>query len=399
MTTCTLCATAFGAFVAVSPFLSANAQAVRAPEPTTQTAQSFALTGGSDLIVTGGKAETVEYEGRKAVRLTTQSKEDVFAFLKEIQFQDGTIEADIAMKVTTPPGVRMPGFLGIAFRARTDGSHYDLFYLRPGNSHAEDQAMRNHSVQYVAAPGFDWYKLRREWPWIYESYADLQPEGWNKVKIEVHGRTAKLYVNGSENPSLIVNGLKGEDLHGSVALWGYPGEEAYFSNVKVHPAQAEAVNNGGRASGAWDVKFASDYGSFEGSMNLHGDGEVVTGTWSGAFGQDQEVNLFGKPVATAWSRGLLPASRIRFSVVPWTTVLYSFQPEVTMRVDRVEVTWDKSKSSWLLRITNGEEVIRRYCKVAKDADEQTLRSLVQKALQDEGYEPDPISMDVVRNSL
>jgi hypothetical protein len=90
---------------------------------------------------------------------------------------------------------------------------------------------------------------------------------------------------------------------------------------------------------------------------------------------------------------------MRFSVVPWTTVLYSFQPEVTMRVDRVEVTWDKSTSSWLLRITNGEEVIRRYCKAANDADEQTLRSMVQKALQDEGYEPDPISMDVVRNSL
>ena len=103
-------------------------------------------------------------------------------------------------------------------------------------------------------------------------------------------------------------------------------------------------------------------------------------------------------VATAWSRGLLPASRIRFSVVPWTTVFYSFQPEVAMRADRVEVTWDKSKSNWLLRIINGEEVIRRHCKIAKDADEQTLRSMVQKALQDEGYEPDPISIDVVRNS-
>ena len=77
---------------------------------------------------------------------------------------------------------------------------------------------------------------------------------------------------------------------------------------------------------------------------------------------------------------------------------YSFQPEVAMRADRVEVTWDKSKSNWLLRIISGEEVIRRYSKVAKDADEQTLRSMVQKALQDEGYEPDPISMDVVRNS-
>src|SRR6202453_546849 len=315
MTTCTLSATEFGkpiqvsgllhaagaVSVAISTFLSANAQTLRTPEPTTQMAQSFALTDANDLLVTGGKAETVEYQGRKAVRLTTQSKEDVFAFLrfsadKEIQFQDGTIEADIAMKVTTPPGVRMPGFVGIAFRARTDGSHYDLLYLRPGNSHAEDQAMRNHSVQYVAAPGFDWYKLRREWPWIYETYADLQPEGWNKVKIEVHGRTARLYLNGSENPSLIVNGLKGEDLAGSVALWGYPGEEAYFSNVNVIPAKAEAVTDGGEASGAWEVKFLSDYGSYEGSMNLHRGSEVVTGTWSGAFGQDQ-------PISGTWRNG------------------------------------------------------------------------------------------------
>ena len=70
-----------------------------------------------------------------------------------------------------------------------------------------------------------------------------------------------------------------------------------------------------------------------------------------------------------------------------------------MRADRVEVTWDKSKSDWLIRIISGEEVIRRHSKIAKDSDEQTLRSMVQKALQDEGYEPDPISIDVVRNSL
>ncbi len=118
--------------VAISTFLSANAQVLRTPEPTIQAAQSFALTDLNGLIVTGGKAETVEYQGRKAVRLTTQSNEDVFAFLKGIQIQDGTIEADVAMKVTTPPGVRMPGFIGIAFRARRDASHYELFYLGLG---------------------------------------------------------------------------------------------------------------------------------------------------------------------------------------------------------------------------------------------------------------------------
>jgi hypothetical protein len=74
----------------------------------------------------------------------------------------------------------------------------------------------------------------------------------------------------------------------------------------------------------------------------------------------------------------------------------SFRPEVAMRADRVEVTWDKSKSSWLVRITSGEEVIRRHCKIPKDSDEQRLRSMVQKALQDEGYEPDAASIDLVR---
>ncbi len=67
-----------------------------------------------------------------------------------------------------------------------------------------------------------------------------------------------------------------------------------------------------------------------------------------------------------------------------------------MRADRVEVTWDKSKSDWLVRITSGEEVIRRHCKIPKDSDDQRLRSMVQKALQDEGYEPDPIRIDLER---
>ncbi len=48
--------------VAISTFLSANAQVLRTPEPTIQAAQSFALTDLNGLIVTGGKAETVEYQ-------------------------------------------------------------------------------------------------------------------------------------------------------------------------------------------------------------------------------------------------------------------------------------------------------------------------------------------------
>jgi hypothetical protein len=289
------------AIVVATALAGGSVSAHTQPGPTrgsgSKGSQGFVLTDPNNLVITGGKAEIVEYQGRKALRLITQQQsQEVFAFLRGVHIQDGIIQADIAMKTTTPPGVRMPGFVGIAFRASADASQYDLFYLRPGNSHSEDQAMRNHSVQYVAAPGYDWYALRRNWPWLYESWADLLPEHWSTVKVEIHGRTAKLFVNAAENPSLIVNGLKGELLQGGIALWGYAGEEAYFSNVRVTPAEPQPVTNGSDASGSWSVEFATDYGKYAGTMELHREGDVLKGTWSGDFGKDQ-------PVSGTWRNG------------------------------------------------------------------------------------------------
>lgn len=264
-------------------------------------AQTFALSDTRDLVLLNVKADAVEYMGRKAVRLTKDTEKDGFALLRGTDFQDGTIEADMALKITTPPGVRMPGFVGIAFRARPDASRYELFYLRPGNSRSDDQAMRNHSVQYTSEPDFNWYKLRRQWPWVYEAYADLQTETWTKVRIEVKGRAAKLYLNGSENPSLVVDGLKGQDLRGGVALWGYQGEEAYFSNVRITDSTPLPVKNGSDWSGAWQVKVSSDAGKFEGTLQLRGDGGKVAGTWSGDLGN-------ARPVIGTWRDGYVELS-------------------------------------------------------------------------------------------
>ncbi|QNI30678.1 hypothetical protein H7849_16260 [Alloacidobacterium dinghuense] len=265
------------------------AQTTRAQEPSLPSSQTFTLTDAKDLTLQGVKAEAVEYRGRKAIRLTTE-EEFGFAFLKETQFHDGTIEADIATKTLVPPGVRMPGFTGIAFRARPDASRYEMFYLRPGNSRSDDQAMRNHSVQYVSEPDFGWEKLRRQWPFIYESYADLQPEEWTHMKIEVHGRHAELFLNNSPNPSLVVDGLKGEDLQGAVALWTYAREESYFSNLKITNTKPDPIQNGGEAAGTWDVKYASDAGAYTGTMKLVRQNSTIVGIWSGAFGPDQPVN-------------------------------------------------------------------------------------------------------------
>ena len=59
-----------------------------------------------------------------------------------------------------------------------------------------------------------------------------------------------------------------------------------------------------------------------------------------------------------------------------------------MHADRVEVSWDADKSQWLVRIAAGEEVIRRYCKMPKDANDQKILSAAQQTVRDEGYEAD-----------
>jgi hypothetical protein len=252
--------------------------------------QTFPLRDTTGLIAPKGKTEAVNYFGRKSVRITMEGEDhEGLALLPGTDFQDGVIEADIALKTTVPPGVRYPGFVGVAFRVTPDASHYELFYLRPGNSEAADQAMRNHSVQYVAEPGFGWYRLRREWPSVYESHAELAMETWTKVRIEVSGRAAKLYLNGSAKPSLVVDGLKGEDLHGAVGLWSFTDEEAYFSNVRITPAAPRNLTNGSDAAGSWEMHSSSDAGGMDAVMELHREGNKLTGTWSGPLGDARAI--------------------------------------------------------------------------------------------------------------
>lgn len=245
-----------------------------------QQIQSFALTDGSGMEAHGVKFEPKTYLGRKAVLVTTLSDEDKagFALLPGIDLQDGTIDIDVAVKVLTPPGVRMPGFTGLMFRAKPDGSEYELFYLRPKNALAENQSMRNHALQYSAEPGYGWYKLRREWPFVYESYAEIEPEKWTHLKIEIAGRVARLYVNGSTKPGLIADGLKGMNLHGAIGLWVYPQEESYFSNLRISHAAPASIKNGSDASGNWDVKAGTDAIGFGGSLKLTRDGTKLNGT-------------------------------------------------------------------------------------------------------------------------
>src|SRR5215510_12763437 len=88
-------------------------------------------------------------------------------------------------------------------------------------------------TQYISFPEFPWQRLRKEFPEKYESYVDLVPGEWTKVKIEVRGDKARLYVHGSSQPVLVVNDLKLGQSKGQIALWVGPGTIAHFSNLRI----------------------------------------------------------------------------------------------------------------------------------------------------------------------
>jgi hypothetical protein len=150
-----------------------------------------------------------------------------------VDFKDGTIEADVAGAPVPGAPADARGFIGIEFRGQEHGARTESIYLRPTNGRADDQLRRNHSVQYDSVPDFPWFRLRKESPGVYESYTDLEAGAWTHMKIVVSGTKVVLYVNGSDQPCLIVNDLKLGETHGQVGFWGQWSTDAYFSKLTV----------------------------------------------------------------------------------------------------------------------------------------------------------------------
>ena len=204
-----------------------------------QTSHEISLNAVDRLKLQNVKADLVTYRGVPALRIVDTAPASVddagrLAIIQETSFQDGTIEVNLAGDTAADAPPQQRGFVGIAFRV-TDASHFECFYLRPKNGRSEDQLQRNHSTQYISIPGFPWEKLRSETPGKYESYVDMVPGQWTKIKIQVVGHSATLFVNGADQPALIVNDLKQPVAKGGIALWVGPGTIAHFAALKIGP--------------------------------------------------------------------------------------------------------------------------------------------------------------------
>jgi hypothetical protein len=183
-----------------------------------------------------GLRATVSQETLRRIECTQQYAQGL-VWIEGLDFSNGVIEAEIAGALAPGAGGEARGFVGIAFRVQQDLESYDAFYLRPTNGRAYDQERRNHSAQYISLPEWPWSRLRKETPSKYEAYVDLVPGAWTKIKVEVRGEQARLYVHDNEQPTLIVRDVKsGANGHGGVALWLEPGTVAYFRNLTVEPS-------------------------------------------------------------------------------------------------------------------------------------------------------------------
>jgi hypothetical protein len=177
------------------------------------------------------EGQRVEFQGKPAIRIQSKPDANSVVPIAGEQFGNGVIEVELAGRPGAGAAQAARGFVGIAFRTQS-GEKYECIYLRPTNGRADDQVRRNHSVQYVSEPDWPWMRLRKEFPETYETWADIAPGEWIRYRLEIEGDKARLYLNGAERPSFLVNGLKGA-ASGGVALWAGPGTEAYFTTPRI----------------------------------------------------------------------------------------------------------------------------------------------------------------------
>ncbi len=193
------------------------------------------------------KASVVKLKGQKVLKMerdleslpfdrnnmVSSVDEPTYAKLKGVNFENGIIEVKVLSRLLESAPEFARGFIGVAFGIYESNSNFQSIYLRPTNGRSENQFRRNHSVQYFSYPNYKFDRLRKEFPETYETYADIDLDEWITLRLEVNDCKVHLYINGQNNPSFIIEEMKGDIKNGSVALWVDIGTEGYFKDLKI----------------------------------------------------------------------------------------------------------------------------------------------------------------------
>jgi hypothetical protein len=198
-------------------------------------AQKVSLSDISQLTLRNAIAEVTTHHGSPALKLVPSDPKtngSLLALLNGIHLRNGAIDVEVSGTPAKGAAESARGFIGVVFRAQSE-SRFEIIYLRPTNSNADDQLRRNHTTQYSSEPDWPWDRLRKESPGVYESWADIAAGEWTHMRIVVSGTNASLYVNGAKNPCLVIHDLKLGESDGSVGLWMGGDTEGYFRNLSI----------------------------------------------------------------------------------------------------------------------------------------------------------------------
>lgn len=150
------------------------------------------------------------------------------AIIEDVAFEKGIIEVDLQ-------GVNIPGksFVGIAFNVQND-STFEAIYFRPFNFQSKEKIRREHSIQYISHPKYNWRFLRTNHEGQFEAEYKRQPapNNWFTVKIEVGAKTVSVYDSESETEMLSVERLE-QQISNRIGLWTGNNSKGAFRNLKV----------------------------------------------------------------------------------------------------------------------------------------------------------------------
>jgi hypothetical protein len=190
-------------------------------------AQTVDISSAKNFAVFNRYVSTYDSGNKKIVHLDAAEGSGT-AWLNNINFSTGTIEFDVKGK-----DVLQQSFVGIAFHGTNDSS-CDCIYFRPFNFNSADAARKNHSVQYISMPQYDWQYLRQTFPEKYEHALtkSINANSWFHAKIIVHANTIEVFVNNDTNASLIVTPLN-KYPSGKIGFWVGNNSDGDFANLTV----------------------------------------------------------------------------------------------------------------------------------------------------------------------
>jgi hypothetical protein len=161
------------------------------------------------------------------VRLSVASGNGV-AWVEGTDFSSGTIDVDVRGRE-----LMRQNYLGIAFH-RKDDNTYEAVYVRPFNFHASDPVRKQHAVQYIMLPQFDYDRLRNDFPEEFENPVDaaIGSTDWVKLRVTVQGGKVQIHVGAAPQATLEVRKL-GELYGGQIGLWVGNDSGGDFANLVI----------------------------------------------------------------------------------------------------------------------------------------------------------------------